>query len=202
MDATILYDQIAGQDAVEWTGLLTGLIYVFLATYQRPSCWIFGIISSACIAWKSYTDYHLMADVALQVFYIVIGVLGLWQWLRKSGDGHQRPVVTSSWSSHLIMIGICAVLSWPLSWWLIHHAAARYGYPDTLLTLLSIWATLLLIRKDLNNWVYWIVIDLVYTVLYWNTEGYLFALLFMVYGLISIWGFQRWRRDLRHLKET
>ena len=195
VELSLLSSQISQQDALEWAGLITGLVYVFLATYERPSCWIFGIISSACIAWKSFTDYRLMADVALQLFYVGIGFYGLWQWMRGDGAAAHKPIQTTSLIKHSIVIAMAMLLSWPLSIWLIHHADARYGYPDTLLTLLSVWATLLFVRKDLHNWIYWMVIDLVYTFLYWGTEAYLFAILFIIYTLISFWGFRRWNRE-------
>ncbi len=193
MNLSQLAEQIAQQDAMEWIGLVTGVLYVVLATYEKPSCWLFGILSSACIAWKSFTDYHLMADVVLQLFYMSIGMYGLLQWYHGSASNDKKPIVTSPWRRHLVVIFGCMILSWPLSWILIHYADARYGYVDTLLTCLSVWATFLLIRKDLHNWVYWIWIDALYLVLYWKTDGYLFALLFLIYALISIYGFQRWK---------
>jgi len=197
LNLTLLSDQIAQQDGIEWLGLITGILYVILATYERPSCWIFGIISSACIAWKSFTDYYLMADGLLQVFYIVIGFMGLWQWVRGMSAGQKKPIIIFPPLQHMIGITVSLVLSFPLSWILIHYAQARYGLLDTLLTLLSVWATWLLIRKELYNWVYWIIIDIVYLSLYWRSEGYLFALLFLVYAGISVFGWRHWRREMK-----
>ncbi len=194
MNLSVLSEQIAQQDAVEWMGLVTGILYVILATYERPLCWVFGIISCACIAWKSFTDYRLMADVGLQTFYIVIGFIGLWNWMiAKEGEG-LKPIVTSLWKKHLFVIVVILIISYPLSWLLVHYADARYGYLDTSLTLLSIWATILLVRKDLHNWVYWIIVDTIYTGLYWRSEGYLFALLYLIYAVIAVWGFRQWGR--------
>jgi len=191
----VLSEQIAHQDILEWIGLITGILYVILATYEKPLCWVFGIVSCACIAWKSFTDYKLMADVGLQVFYIVIGFLGLWNWIiAKEGEGH-KPIITSPWKKHVMMIVVILLVSYPLSWLLIHYADAKYGYVDTSLTLLSVWATILLVRKDLHNWVYWIVVDALYTWLYWRSEGYLFVLLFLIYSIISVWGWQKWQRQ-------
>ncbi len=192
MNLSQLAEQIAQQDAIEWIGLVTGVIYVVLATYERPSCWLFGILSSACIAWKSFTDYHLIADTFLQVFYMGIGIYGLLLWYKGSADAGKKKIVTSPLIRHFLIIAFCVFISWPLSWVLINYADARYGYIDTLLTCLSIWATLLLIRKDLHNWVYWILIDALYIILYWKTDGYLFALLFFIYAILSFYGFWRW----------
>jgi len=193
VNLSLLYEQVTQQDAFEWAGLITGIIYVVLATYEKPSCWIFGIISSGCIAWKSFADYKLMADVILQVFYIVIGIIGIMQWLRGRTDNQEKPIIKTPALQHILAIAGCMLISWPLSCLLVTYADARYGYPDTLLTLLSVWATVLLIRKELYNWVYWMIIDAVYLFLYWRSEGYLFALLFLIYAIISVWGWLQWR---------
>ena len=192
MDFSVVQEQIAQQDYIEWAGLITGLLYVILATFEKPSCWIFGILSSACIGWKSFTDYYLIADGILQVFYVVISFVGLMQWIRGATATQEKPIITHRWLLHVAGIGVSLLLSIPLSWLLIKYADARYGYIDTGLTLISIWATFLLIRKDLHNWVYWVIVDMMYTALYWKTEGYLFGILFLVYTVIAIWGWRRW----------
>ncbi len=193
MNFSLLLDQATQQDAVEWAGLITGVAYVILATYERSSCWIFGIISSACIAWKSFTDYFLIADGILQLFYIVIGVIGLLQWLRGRTGDHEKPIITAPLTRHLFAIALALLISWPASWLLVTYADARYGYLDTLLTFLSVWGTLLLVRKDLHNWIYWMIIDAVYVGLYWQSGGYLFSVLFLIYAVISVWGWKQWR---------
>lgn len=197
MNLSLLAEQIAQQDAVEWLGLAFGILYVVLATYEKPACWIFGILSSACIAWKSITDYKLIADAMLQLFYMGIGVYGLILWYHGNESQGKKPITFSPWQSHLRAIIICLVISAPLSWLLVHYADARYGYIDTLLTSLSVWTTFLLIRKDLYNWVYWIGIDIVYVILYWKSDGVLFALLFFMYTVISIWGLRQWKQSLK-----
>ena len=195
MDLSLLSSQIAEQDALEWIGLITGILYVILASIQKPICWIFGIISSFCLAWKSFEDYKLMADGILQVFYIIIGFYGLYNWLAGRVDHQPKPVITSSVPFHLKAIFISLIISIPTSWFLIHYASARYGYLDTALTMLSVFATFLLVRKDLHNWIYWIVIDLIYVVLYLKSDGILFAILFLIYALVAIWGYRQWKND-------
>ena len=91
MDLSLLSSQIAEQDALEWIGLITGILYVIFASIQKPICWIFGIISSFCLAWKSFEDYKLMADGILQLFYIIIGFYGLYNWLAGRVNHQPKP---------------------------------------------------------------------------------------------------------------
>ena|SRR5687768_8267840 len=196
MNLSILSEQIASQDIFEWIGLITGVIYIILAAYERPSCWIFGIISSAAIAWKSFTEYMLVADGVLQLFYIAIGFVGLLNWFQGRVGDQQKPIVTSPLKIHLLVIAGCLLLSIPLSLLLIKFANARYGYVDTAITLLSVWATVLLVKKDLHNWIYWIVLDAALVWLYFASEGYLFAVLFLIYTVIAVWGYKQWQRNV------
>ena len=188
--------QLAGQDLIEWAGLITGLLYVILATYEKPASWIFGLISSACIAWKSFTEYKLVADGLLQLFYMGISIIGLMSWMQGRTSVGEKAIITTPLQRHVIAIVICLVISLPVSWLLIEYASARYGYLDTVLTFLSVWATVLLVRKDLHNWIYWIIIDAVFVGLYWVSGAYLFSLLFLVYAIISVWGWGQWQKSM------
>ena len=197
MNESILLDQISKQDVIEWFGLITGIIYVILAVYEKPSCWIFGILSSVAIAWKSFVDYKLIADGFLQIFYVIIGFIGIWNWISGRVGQHEKPITESPFVFHLVAISFCLLLSIPLSSFLIHYAGAKYGFPDTAISLLSICATILLVQKDVHNWIYWIILDIMLMWLYYISGGYLFALLLLIYTLIAIVGFIQWRHQLR-----
>lgn len=195
MNFTLLSEQIASQDVIEWIGLVTGIAYVVLAAYERPSCWIFGIISSLAIAWKSFVDYLLIADGILQVFYVVIGFIGLYNWITDRGEDRKKLIVTTPLLKHLIAIILCFIASFPISYLLINYTNAKYGFIDTVITALSIWATILLVKKDLHNWLYWIVLDIALAWLYYKSGGYLFSLLMLIYTCIAFFGFVQWRKQ-------
>ena len=195
MSLEALTDMLLGQDMLEWLGLITGICYVVYAAYARPVAWLFGMVSSACLAWKSFYDYKLIADGILQVFYIGMSVAGLLAWQSGQGSSTVRPIRTFPGFVHLAGIGACLVMGFPLSELLIRWAGARYGYLDTVLMMMSLWATALLVRKDLHQWLYWIVIDAVYVWLYWQSRAWLFLVLFLVYGFVAIWGWQRWSAE-------
>lgn len=187
-------DAWLGQDLLEWIGLVTGILYVGLAIHEKPVAWFFGLCSSACLAWKSLADYKLVADGILQLVYVGMSLAGLASWRRTVDGAMSRPIRTFRIMIHAGGIAACLGFAFPLSAGLIRFAGARYGYPDTVLMLLSLWATGLLIRKDLHQWIYWMVINAGYVALYWISHAWLFAFLFGLYGLASVWGWQRWSR--------
>jgi nicotinamide mononucleotide transporter len=62
-------------------------------------------------------------------------------------------------------------------------------------TFFSIWATYLVALKVLENWWYWLIIDLFSMVIYWSRELEATAILFMVYILLIPFGMASWKRS-------
>ena len=184
-----------GQDLFEWAGLLTGILYILLAAKEKVICWVFGIISCFCIAYKDLTAYHLYADAGLQIFFIAIGFLGLWEWFRMNRDsGHLMEIRRLSIRQHAFVLLSGAFISIPFGYLLNHYTDAAFSYLDSLTTVFSVLATLMLVRKYLDNWIYWIAIDIVYVYLYASRGGYFFGLLMMIYTIIAVFGLVAWSR--------
>ena len=187
-----MLEEIISQSPTQWGALISGILYVVLAAREKPFCWYFGILSCSLIAWDDFNTFRLYADGVLQVMYVGLGFWGLYQWkFGKLGSGrlaiHELPPV---W--HVVAVSICALLSWPIYMLLARYTDAAYGYLDTLTTVLSLLATWMLSRKVLSNWLYWIVIDIVYVGLFWRTGGSLVAVLYVVFVVVAVYGYFRW----------
>ena len=67
---------------------------------------------------------------------------------------------------------------------------------DAFTTVFSVFATYMVTKKILGNWLYWIVIDLVSSYLYLVRNLEMTALLFMVYTIIAILGYLSWIKKI------
>jgi nicotinamide mononucleotide transporter len=76
---------------------------------------------------------------------------------------------------------------------LSEHSSAAWPYVDSFTTWASVITTYLVTRKYLQNWLYWIVIDLVSIPLYIDRGLNLTALLFVAYVIIAVIGYFKWR---------
>jgi nicotinamide mononucleotide transporter len=196
---------------LDWVVTITALIYVVLSARNNPLCWIFGIISCALWAYASYAYYDLYADALLQVFYVVMGFLGLYNWQqgRKAlaKDSPQTPdqpddqqdapaalaISRATPRQHLLYLSI-GLASGLFFGYAFSHTTAAATYYDALTTSFSIVATLMLVRRNIENWLYWIVIDIAYAGLYYSRGAMLFALLMITYTVIAFFAYRHWRR--------
>lgn len=77
------------------------------------------------------------------------------------------------------------------------YTDAAFPYIDSMTTWGAIWATFLVARKVLENWWYWLVIDVASVFIYWLRDLKLTSLLFVVYVVMIPFGIVAWTRSWR-----
>lgn len=192
-----LAQQIAAQHISEWMAVAGAILYLLLAARGNPWCWFWGIISCAFWAYAAFALYDLYIDGALQLFYVAISFVGIYEWKFGGREHKELPISRLGLRQHLwIWIGGLA-LSWALGAFFDEYTAAAATYLDAFTTVFSVIITFMVIRKKLENWLYWLLIDAVYVYLYWSRGGYLISLLFVAYLVIAVFGYFSWKKAYR-----
>jgi len=186
-------------NALHWTeigAVIFAIAYLILAARENVWCWFWGILSCVLWAYSAYFLYELYVDALLQIFYIIISFLGLYQWLYGSAEKKALSITWLSLREHVIIITVGLVLTFIVGYFFDEYTQAAATYWDAFTTVFSVMITFMVIQKKIDNWLYWLVVDSVYVFLYWSRGGYLFALLFVAYLVIVVLGFLQWRRQL------
>lgn len=197
-NASALERIVAGLTAIppaEWAAVVLALGYLLLAVRQNAWCWACAIASSA-IFLVLFVQAGLVMQVALQVFYIGMGVYGWIAWRRGGESGAGLPVSRWSVRRHTLAIAVLCVATLVNGWLMAQTQGGLVPYVDAFVAWVSVLATWLVARKVLENWLYWIVVDSVAVVLFWSQGLHATAVLFVVYVLIAVRGYFAWRADL------
>lgn len=185
---------------VDWVVAATALIYVVLAARGQVWCWFWGIISCSLWAYASFAFYDLYLDALLQLFYVAMAVVGIYQWKYGGQSGEGAPISRLSGRQHLAILAGGSLASLLFGYFFDEYTPAAATYWDAFTTVFSVIATLILVRKVLDNWAYWIITDLIYVGLYYSRGAYLFALVMVVYVAIAAFALVRWWRAYRELR--
>lgn len=179
---------------IELIGTIAGLVYIVLEVRQRASMWIVGIITSAMYI-VVFFQSKFYADMALQIYYVAISIYGWYMW--KHGGIHRAELTIQKLriGISLVLLVISVLLFYLISYILIHFTDSPVPYGDAFTTALSIVATWMLAHKYIEQWLVWIIINIVSAYLYWNKELYATVLLFTVYTILAIVGYSIWRRS-------
>ena len=178
----------------EIVAAILAIAYLILAMLQDIRCWIAWIISSLMYFFVMYSA-NLYMEALLQIFYIFIGLYGLYQWRFKADKKDALKITTWSVKNHLIVISALVFLTSLSGYILTIYTAAASPFVDAFTTWGAIAASYLVAKKILENWFYWFVIDFVSVFLFISRELYPTALLFIVYLVLVVIGYSAWRKS-------
>lgn len=192
----IIIEQARAQSALEVVAVVAAIAYLVLAIRQNIWCWLFAAVSTAIYVWL-FIVAKLYMESVLNGFYLVMAGYGWYSWTTGRKGDQELPVVVWSPGRHASAIAGISVLS-VATGWLLSRTDAAFPYVDSATTWFAIWATYLVACKVLENWWYWLVIDLVSILVYWSRDLELTAMLFLVYVVMIPFGMARWTRSWRN----
>lgn len=187
-----LASDLRSTSAPEAAAVLLALAYVVLAVRRSLWCWPCALVSAA-IYLVLFARAGLFMQSALQLFYIAMALYGWLVWRGGRTDDGTLAIETRRWGWHLralVMILIATILN---GWFVGRYETAAAPYVDALVTWASIAGTWMVARRMLENWLYWIVIDLIAAWLYFSQSLALTGVLFLVYVAIAVRGYTTWR---------
>jgi nicotinamide mononucleotide transporter len=193
-----IWIQLSSWSVSEMVAVVFAILYFLLAIRENIWCWFFAGVSTAIYV-TVYFDAKLYMESALNVFYFAMAIYGWFIW--RSGGEQHLPVVTWPARTHLLAVTAIAVCVAIIGYLLDTLTDAAFPYIDSVTTFAAIWATFLITRKVLENWWYWLVIDIVSIFIYWSRELELTSVLFVAYVVMIPFGLFKWSRSLREQQQ-
>src|SRR6266571_1172748 len=130
---------------------------IFLAGRNSVHSWWTGIVGCTLFGLLFY-QANLYADVVLQAFFVLTNIVGWWQWLR--GDrGQPLPISHAKFASLLwtVPVGLAATAAYGA---LLHFYTRAYApFIDSSVLVFSIIAQVLLMRRRIENWAFWLLVN-------------------------------------------
>ena len=193
--------QIFGQITswLEIFAMLTGLAGVWLTIKENIWCFPVGIVNVTLFAWHFFTPgIQLYADALLQCIYVLLLFYGWLNWAEKNNKKEKlSPVKITIVTAIKVAIAsiIGAVI---LAFFLQKYTNASYPWLDSILTCSSLAAQWMIAKKKIENWVVWIVVDIIYIPLYIVKHLPLTAFLYFIFLVLAIIGYQDWKKNISY----
>ena len=179
----------------ELTAVILAVAYLVLAIRQNIWCWFCAAISTAMYVYL-FANAKLYMESLLNVFYFGMAIYGWYVWRGGKADD-ELPVSIWPMQVHLYAVVLVILFAGTSGFLLAKFTDAAYPYIDSATTFAAIWATFLVARKVLENWWYWLLIDVVSVFIYWTRGLEATAVLFLVYVVLIPIGLVAWTRSYR-----
>ena len=178
---------------LEIIATVSGILCVYLQTREKIIAWPFGLISVGILVYVFYVS-RLYSDVILHTIYIGLNIYGWWYWSSGAGQDKQAAIKRLS-SAHLVLWALLIFAGTAIWGYFMNRMTnADLVYFDAFTTAGSLTAQYLLARKILQNWIIWIIVDVVAINVYIIKDLYFTAFMFFIFLLLCIKGFIDWNK--------
>ena len=180
--------------ALEWFGVLTGLLYLWFEIKQKAAMWVVGIMCSVSYIFV-YASARLYADMAFYIYSSSLSVYGFVLWRRRIGGATaQIQYRRLGTRLSLTLAALTAVAYAAISLMLSLFTDSPVPFFDAFTTALSITATWMLAKRYIAHWWWWVAVDGASVALYCIRGLYPTMLLFAFYTVSAVGGYFFWKR--------
>lgn len=186
---------------LEATAVFFGLLSVWYAKQENILVYPTGIISVLIYVYICF-GAKLYADMGINAYYFVMSVYG---WVVWAQTDEERPAVPISYNSN--RENLYSLLLFAVSWLVLYYSLSRFTDSDvpvwdsftTAVFFVGMW---LMARKKVENWVAWIIGDLVSVPLYFYKGLVLTSFQYLVFTALAVAGLVSWVRAVRTQKQS
>lgn len=206
---------------IEAIGTVAGLLCIWLASLEKISNYAFGLINVTLFA-VIFFQIQLYASLLLQLFFFVANIYGWYAWSRQTTDNQQAlqirwmtlPKAIGWLLVCVVAIGLMTLYINPVFAWLTKIAVTvmqgvglsvampelqpdAFPFWDSCLMVLSIVAMILMTRKYVENWLLWVIINVISVMIFARQGVYAMSLEYAMLTLIALNGCWLWIKSAR-----
>jgi len=188
---------------IEQFAFVTGLIYVVLEILQKNFMWVVGILTGIACAY-SFMVQHLYASMGLNIYYVFVSIWGLYQWRKdKSLMAESSADESKNASIHLARLSprtalvslVIFVVGSALLILLLKAIGDSESVMDAIVTVMSAIGTWWLAKSYPQQWLVWILADILFTIMCFTSGMYWMTLLYVAYTASAIYGYYHWIKN-------
>ena len=182
---------------LEIVAVIFGLLSVWYAKKDNILVFPTGLVSTSIyvyLLWK----WTLWGDMMINGYYFVMSIYGWYHWTRKKDDTVEFPISKiSSSEKRIAIILFIFTVAFVVS---VYHYFGKfttwYAYVDTFITGIFFVGMWLMAKRKVENWVFWIIGDVISIPLYFS-KGFTFtSFQYIVFTIVAVYGYLEWKKPL------
>lgn len=204
--AAIDWRTVLGTTPLEITATVSAIAGVILIARQNILGWPLGIVWAAISAYLAWFEWHLISDAILYVSYVPIQIYCWIVWARAGDPAAEKPLIPA-WLSlrtqlMLMIAALASIALWATSVSAIAGKVEWIPEPsllwrDSTTTVLNYFAQFLQAQKKMENWIGWLIVNLLGIHIYWIKDSPIYSIQYAFFLVLGIYGWIQWNKSLK-----
>ena len=200
-----LFSQYSGYNTLDIVlELVAGAFTIASVVYSKKNNVLVFPTGMICTAIFVYLllKWGLLGDMIINGYYFIMSIYGWHLWTRKKDGKTVIPISKTTKKQHLISLGIFIITF--VFVFIVYAAFDKFNhwsaYLDTVTTALFFVAMWLMAKRKIENWIYWIIGDIITIPLYFYKGLTFSSILYFVLTIIAIYGYLAWKKNLNKIQ--
>ena len=195
------YESYSNIDIIlEVTATLFGLMSVWFSMNENILVFPAGLISTAIYVYILYFA-GLFGDMSINAYYVLMSIYGWYKWLQTTDNSHTIPIRYST-SKEKVYASVVLLFSFVLlSFVLSRFTSSTVPYIDAFTTSIFFVGMWLMAKKIIDNWIFWIIGDLISIPLYIYKGLTITSFQFVVFTILAIAGYLEWKKQINKIPQ-
>ncbi|TDS12660.1 nicotinamide mononucleotide transporter [Maribacter caenipelagi] len=195
-----LFGQYSDYDTLdiilEIVAVIFGLLSVWFSKQNKILVYPTGLISTSIFVYL-LLKWGLLGDMMINAYYFIMSLYGWYIWTRKVDADHYTPItrVTKKENITSVLIFIGTIIFVFTVYQIFDKWNSWTAYVDTITTAIFFVGMWLMAKRKVENWIYWIVGDLVSIPLYFY-KGFTFtSFQYLIFTILAFYGYNAWKKN-------
>ena len=182
--------------ALEIIAVIFGLLSVWFS--KQNKIWVYptGLISTSIFVYL-LLKWGLLGDMLINVYYFIMSLYGWYIWTRKVDAEHYTPITRVTKKEHItsVYIFVTTIIFVFTVYQVFDKWNSWTAYVDTITTAIFFVGMWLMAKRKVENWIYWIVGDLISIPLYFY-KGFTFtSFQYLIFTILAVYGYNAWKKN-------
>ena len=197
------FGQYSGYETLDIVLEIVAVFFGFLSVWfsKENNILVFptGMISTIIFVYL-LLKWGLLGDMMINAYYFIMSVYGWYIWTKKDDDKQVTSITRTTFNEKKTSMAI--FLATLLFVYLVYRNFDKWtswvAYVDTITTALFFVGMWLMARRKLENWIFWIIGDIISVPLYFY-KGYTFtSFQYLIFTFIAIFGYLAWKKSINN----
>lgn len=175
---------------------ISGVISVVLCAKGKISFYFIGFVQTISYLYLAWTN-AFYGEVIENVFYLVTMVWGIFIWkknMQKNDDGTEDVKAKKfNWWQWIVSVALTLVATFIMGYWL-DSIGSNQAYLDAATNVMAIFAQLLMIWRFREQWLWWVVIDVICIVMWFNVGNWSMVAMYIAWTVNAVYGWYNWSK--------
>jgi len=199
------FGQYRGYATIDIVLEIIAVLFGFLSVWfsKENKIWVFptGMISTAIFVYL-LLKFELLGDTMINAYYFIMSIYGWYYWTKKVDKSHVTPI--SETTAQQWKFSVFIFLSTLIFVYVVYQTFEKWNgwvaYADTITTAIFFVGMWLMAKRKIENWIFWIVGDIISVPLYFYKGLTFTSLQYLIFTVIAVYGYLAWKKHLNSLR--